>query len=534
MRRIFSIFIEPLEEHPHSKLVFFSACLIFLVIRIFIAFSAIDHMHNVDGAEYNIAKLAHQILNGTNPASIFNHLWAQKPMAIILSKIVRLGLTATVGMKIMAVFISFLGFAPLVYLLAWRFGPKHAAVLGLLMIFCDLTYLQWTLTLWSAYPEATSFFSVAFLVWAGAVTTKRPSLFFLSGLLTGLILSFTLGVSFLALTMVALVPMVALRYRWIRTWIFSAAGMTLGLAPLAVWMAAKGYRADYSPEESIQAVKLLHWISYPDFNRCTHLLDFFTEGNGLYDIPIQYPLVGIAFFWILLSAFFKAENRERWLIFLPFSLVLCVLMVSVFPFAGFLAPRHVLWFYPAGYLAMAVFLTEKMVPARYAVAAYVEKGVKTALIVFLVCRHLFLIFPLLQIKDLGITFRLRGHDYSLIEVGMAIGDEIDNMNCLLDANPRQLKNNAFLNGLRIIFPMEGQYRCCHMKPVSPQLETIRGPVFKTDSPKDFYIGLGCGLALKTTTSGEDLSRLPLLYNPSARDWAGEGYRMCAELPCLKQ
>ena len=523
--------ITPLREHRGATAVFITACVMFLIIRFFICLTAVDHLHGIDEAEYQIAQHARYLMGESPSIRTWNHLWGQRATAYALIPFLRLGLSETAAMKFLTILISFIGFSSLVYLFAWKMGPVHAGILSVLLIFPNINYLKWSLTLWGAYPEAAALIATGILIWVVGISKNKIPLFFLTGLISGLVLSYNPSVLYVPLALLLFGPLVQNSDGRLRNIVGLILGMVAGLLPIFIYLISNGLDLDWSKHTFDTSINhtIFESISLPSISRITLL---FTN-LGKYDIwinPLETVVVLLGCIWMVFTMFSDRFQEFRWRLIFPVSLLLGVLAISAFPLVNFIGLRHVLWLFPSMYVFIAVFLGDRIImdDERNLPWIRIETGLKFIVFLFLAIPHILAVIPLIQPPEKGMLQRYRGMTYYINSMGSMIGDEVGAVNRFFDTLPDGMTRPEywdFREGIGKVFPITGYYRCCRMDPIMIDLANISIPK-KCESKKKFYMGVGCGVALKSNMTKEDLISLPKLDDLDVLSAANEGHEGC--------
>ena len=521
---------------PAAWALFISACLAFLLVRFLILSSAIDHVHNVDEAEYEFAQQAHNYLQNGFISIPFNHnFWGAKVTIAALVPLIRAGLYETYAVKLLALLFSFAGFASLVFLLAWRSNLWATAFVALLMIFPDLNYLSWTMTLWGAYPEACGLMCVAILLWVWTTLQRRGIYSFLVGLLLGQILAFSMSVNFAAAAIAAVgLVAVAQKQRWTRlAWL--TAGMVIGFLPW-IWGVA-GFRNEFfepgalGNAENLPISKGLSWPELKNLEALYHRMQ-----PVFYKNLYEPALTLLALLGLTLQELRRQRTyRDRWRLVFPATFFCAALILSMCTFTYYLDDRHLLWFYPAGYACLALLLGEDVLfagakPGTRRTGIQAERIIKVALFAALLVLHVKDYSRLMQPGHLGLLKDFHGMDYYKNNLGRIYGDEARNINCLLKNKAARLQDWDFHYGFMQVFPMVAVYECCFWKPETIHVVKIPPPIehpFNADN----WRGIGCAAALKINMTPADLTAIGGKYGSEALAAALAAYNECAALPC---
>ncbi len=495
--------------------------------------SSMDRISYMGEGQYQIAGHAYHMMGKGPHYPEFNHLWGQKITAVALMPLLATGLSATMSMKILALSISFLGFAALVYLLAYKAGPTHAGILALLMLFPDLSYLKWNFVLWGAYPEAANFCAAAALLWVLAIDDGRKIPLFAAGAAAGLVFSYNASaVFFIAALPLATLALGGLKTR-AKTALTLSCGVLVGLLPLLIWMVLKGFRATYSPAEMLPAVTLNHWISWPDFHRVPGIFDKLKH-QGFYDYTWQIAVIIPALAWAAISALREPENIGRWKLLFPMSLLSLAFFVALFPFNAHLCPRHFLWLFLLGYFCVALMLGDL---ATFLVSRRPRKITQwiglAAVMIFLgtlIVSHATLVTHLIRPSALGMFLKFRGDDYYKMRLPSVVGAEVDRVNCLLDADPPFINDESFRSGLGAVFPKSDLRNMLSASPRGDiDIAAVSLGASGAEYARQFYFGVGCAVALRDVFTAGDIDNLSESDFTQARARAREGFTWCVNL-----
>lgn len=519
------------------------ASLLFLIVRGLIIFSAVDHISHASAEELHVAYHARAIYEGREIANPYKHLWGLKPTAYALVPFLALGATDMMALKFLAVLVSFLGFFCLVFLFAWRLGPLPATVLALMLIFPDTKYLKWSLMIWGGYPEAASLICLPILLFAAALVSKSRTWLLAAGLFTALVVSYSVSIIFIPLVMAILFFFPRPIEQPFKMLGVYSLGFLLGLIPLAVWMAqdpenlmleerALGVARDLTP--------LLDCLSIPSWQRLVELFDKARIWQFFYN-PLVTILLALSTCWLLIRGvyFAKTTERNRWNLLFPLCFLVGPLAISAFPFTKHLLLRHVIWFYPAAYVCLAIWLSGRSIRgnSKWAVKVYrfVEIPLKTVLFLAVLAPNLWAISPIIQPADMSMLLRYRGLSYYDRGIYNVLGDEVHQINCVLDELPEPMSDRKFISGFAYGFRMVELWEDFLWQPFRPRyhLELMAPPNNEEDFEL-FYRGYGCAVAIKPNLDYAELDVIENKFGPGRRKFAETGYSLCATLPCLKE
>jgi hypothetical protein len=491
----------PLGKQPGARWVWLAFCVAFLATRLVVVETAVDHLHNVDGAEMRLVEHGYYLLGEAPRYESFVHLWGHRATALALVPLLALGVPGASAAKILAILVSFFGAATLVYVLAWKKGPWHAAVAAALLTMPDAPLLKWTLTLWGAYPEAMSLALATTALWVATLSAERPRALAAAGVATGLTLAYSPSVLFLPLALGAVTSLTVAPEKRNAATAWYALGAVLGFAPWLVWLAATGagVRFEAFLASSGEQLPILASLGAPSLTRVAIFWRKLQVGGFPTD-AIGVAIVLAAIGWTA-RAWRSPERAERWVLVFPATFIFGLLTASMFTLIDDLEIRHVLWLFPAMYACVAIALGDGL-----AWAARRKGGRRIALLALMVSMAALLVLPgavrlgqFAQWEDWGRLQEFRGYRYYQLRLGSAVGDEIRRLNTLLDRRSDLIEQEPFLAGLREVFPMSGHYRCCLWEPLS--FGGLDGVA--TDDPA-YWEGVGCGLALKNPEARTDL------------------------------
>ncbi|MCL4235127.1 MAG: hypothetical protein KJ042_11475, partial [Deltaproteobacteria bacterium] len=211
----------------------------------------------------------------------------------------------------------------------------------------------------------------------------------------------------------------------------------------------------------------------------------------------------------------------------PLSLVVALVVVSMFGYVTHLHTRHLLWLVIAGYACVALAIgspwTGERLRAARPTSMRIEAGIKALIVAGLVGVHAWNLAPLVQPAEFDMLGRFRGEAYARHFLGQIVGEEVDRVNALLDARIEELGDSDFVAGMGEIFRMSGVYDCCLWEPVRPDVEALRVP--DSGDSSTFFQGVGCALALKSNATPL-LGRIAARYGADAGDAANAGFERC--------
>jgi len=526
---------------------------LFLMIRVLVVQSAIDHLHNVARGEYQLAVGAEALLHGQSVSVKWNHLWAQPATAWFIAQMHRAGLRYTTALKVLPLALSFLGFAALLAAIFRRAGPWPAAIFGLLISVPAPNFLKWTLMTWGGYPEAAAMTAVAVGLWISAVGGERKGLLFAAGMATGLSLAYSMSVLGVALAVFVVTPLAALPGRRLRTWLLVSAGMAAGLSPLIVWLAGGAWSVTYKAKVvGVPGARIFASVTWPSWANLFAVIRHQTRsGNVMYLFTLATTTI-----WAFVSAVKKGGRRE--LLVFPVSIAAATLAIACYPFSERLETRHLLWFYVAFYSCLSVMIGDVVgswIPNRirkwetFRVSAHARVdtgfGVLSRLVImrlgvavlilaqlgftpFVAAAQTRYLTPLIQFAEMDMLQRFHGMTYFRHGVGTIYGKMADRANCLFCQNFAPLNDWEFKRGLMRVLDQKGMYECCTMEPILLELKKLIIPPDSRD-PCAYCRGAGCGIAIQGRERLADAG--PGKLSPEMLACVAEGFNACANLKC---
>jgi len=212
---------------------------------------------------------------------------------------------------------------------------------------------------------------------------------------------------------------------------------------------------------------------------------------------------------------------------------LSFVFVAFFPFAAIIETRHLVVLFPLADVCVALLVGDRwadFVPrlAGRRGVAVVEFGLKTALVATVVALHAVAIAPLVRPGDFGLLARFRGLEYYHLRMGSMVGPEVDRINAMLDSGAAPLDDFSFTSGLEQVFPMTGYYDTLP-GPLPLALASWNRPAHAPDA-EPYFLGIGCGCALKTLCAQSDLDPPPDSDAAAHRDALLAGFVMCVANP----
>jgi len=479
-----------------------------------VLFSAVDHIQNVGEAEYQITQHALFLMEKADRFHSYKHLWGHRLTARALVPFLSLGASETEALKFLAL-----------------------AVFALLMIFPERHFLYWTLSLWGSYPEAVSLMSAAAALWAVAILRPSRWLFLVAGLALGLVTAFSISVAFVPAAAFAATSFLSISGRRRDALLFLGGGFVAGFSPFLVWMFGGGAvdTFDIGVFDNRSALPFWSIISRPDFHRLAELVGRFGEA-GYFSHWVERILLLAGLGWTAFSALvFKKPLGRGWPVLFPLTFAFGALALAMFPFGEFLEIRHVLWFYPAGYFCVAMFLGDSLFPqtpvwkgVNLHRAEWILKGGLFALL--LTWRIWAEVSPFVQPGEFGVLRDFRGGDYCRKQIGLILGPEVKRVNCFLDEGTG-LSDGDFHRGFQAVFPLIGIQDCCLWDPFRPGLSKVRPPA--GEAPRsEYFRGAGCAFGLKESGGRFAIGLIEKHFGPAASSSAKEGFETCRRLPCL--
>jgi len=337
------------------------------------------------------------------------------------------------------------------------------------------------------------------------------------------------------LALAALTPFVFAREKRRAAGLWYAAGVVLGFSPWLIWLTVHGAGVKYQPflASAGEPISILRSLAWPSVTR----LAIFLRKMRVGDFPLSAigtALVGVAVLWTTVRALSGKQRHERWVLVFPTTFVCGLVVVSMFTLIQDLEIRHALWLFPAMYACVALMLGDWL---TWAAGRGDWKRAPALLLLSLVAG--LVIFPgvtriahFVQLDQWGMSARFRGYQYYQHEIGSLVGDEVDGVNALLDSRPDLTANDSFMIGLRNLFPMSGHYRCCLWEPLAFDKWTL--PNAPTDvAPGDFFGGVGCGMAIKSTLGREALLRWSAARAPEIGTALDAGFAACVSPDVIK-
>ncbi|MCC6158445.1 MAG: hypothetical protein IT350_10365 [Deltaproteobacteria bacterium] len=517
---------------PARRALLFCGVAAFVAVRLIVALGAVDHLHNVDRSEYQLAEYAHNIVAGKSlEYPELTHLWGHRGFATALIPFVLVAPTDTVAMKLAAIALATLGFAALTAFVFRVGGLVAAVVFALLMIFPERSLLKWNLTYWGAHPESALLAGIGVWAWGnGLIGTRRAQAWFAgAGVVVAASIYASAAVFYVVALVFVLTASIVPRGRRARALAALGGGFAVAIAPLAVRLAGGLRERLFEPAvfDNTSSVAMTAVIGAPSAGR---LALFFAQDwmRSFYLFRPEWAITALAAV-VVIARFRDAESVERGrarLLF-PLSLAVALVVVSMFGYVTHLHTRHLLWLIVAGYACVAMALgspwTGERLRAARPVVARIEVGAKIVLVAVLVGVHAWNLSPLVQPAEFDMLGRFRGEVYARHFLGQIVGDEVDRVNALLDARIEELGDADFVAGMGEIFRMSGVYDCCLWEPVRPDVEALRVPVSADSST--FFQGVGCALALKSTAPPM-LARIADRYGAPAAEAANAGHERC--------
>ncbi len=519
--------------HKSLKIVLVTAAALFFLTRFIILSSAIDHIHGIDHAEYQIMKLAKALEEGQNASAPRNHLWGHKATALALLPFLKMGVSPTISMKLLRVLISFVGYFSLVFLISWRLGPKYGAILAALLLFPSIDYLKWSLVLWGSYPEASDLIWLVVLLWVVALKKEKYCLFTTAGLANGLLLAYCPSVAMIAILPPILTCFFVAPGRRLRSVAYYGLGVFIGISPF-IFFAVKAWRElTFAPEviQSDKGALIVKSLGLPSPVRFFH--NFNMKLVELFQFVYELPIILFAAGWVLFSVIFKRFRQEKWRIIFPLSIFSGFVFLSSFRYLNLVSIRHMTWLPPVGYFCLAAAVGDEIFIDSVVKSGKIRRlvtGLKISLFLLLVFFHVKANLPFYQLSDMGVIRHYRGQEYYEKQIGSLIGEEVQAMNCLMDRLPSLIEEPDFQRGVKSVFPFGGTYECCAWNPL-PLNTRLWSDVECAGSKIEFWRGIGCAIRMKNAPLGS-LDNLAPCAGSEPKAAILEGYRQCDELTCM--
>jgi len=505
------------------------ACFCFLAVRFAIVLTAVDRVGDVTWAEYQVSELSRHFWTG-QPANADvdrPHLWGLSATAVALTPFLFwFHLSDTEALKLLAILVSFLGFAAMVYVLARRVGALAAAVFALLMIFPDQAFLRWSLTTWASYPEAAALVSVAVAAWAIAIERSSRLVWFAAGLAAGVAPAYSASVIYVVLALALLTPFVVAGDRRVALTGFFFLGCLTGFLPRLIWLLAGGLWLTEQIDSPAARIVQHQFFSWPGVDRLS------ASFRRLRLLPLYRNLwtyLGLA--WVLYAGLRRDRPQRRWRLVFPLSIFLFFVACLFFSFVGDLTTRHLMWLNIAAVAAIALLANDSLLPLRangkiawYNVAEY---AVKCFIVFLLVIKNVIAIVPYIQPAQADMLAKFRGIDYCRWGLSTVIGPEVDRVNCLIDQQPDP--GPFFQAGMGELFRTSRSEKFIP-RPLPLPPRPFNLPAAEADRIT-FARGVGCALAMKGFAEN-DVERIGYVRSLDRNEAVTAGFRECAALPCL--
>ena len=455
-----------------------AGCVLFLVVRVLILLSAVDHFDCISGGEYALVDYAKNI--GPEPmVNLPPHLWGSKATVYSLLPFVWMGMEDTVALRFSALILSWLGFMALVYLAVRYAGAAQGAILAILLIFPPPAFMRWTLMRYGAYPESCAMLGVAFLLWVAATSRGKPWFLFFAGVGLGLSQSMSPTTIFASMAFCLLTPLLIRGRRLVGT-ISYYGGVLAGLLPIFIALAWQGLDMEYKPTPTWEAGSVFGLLQIPQWSNISEVWTLFVSAfDGVFSGSVQFIALAVALWWSLLSGIFLRKSGLLWRLALPLTVLLALgsLMIFSSSISVEISLRHLLWLVPVSHFAVALAAGDGVL--RWPKNRYLRwikplvLAVQVALLCLFVPSGVAGVAALIQPDEMGILFRFRGGSYHQAGIGSILGEEIQYVSCYLKEGKPRFHNHHFRQGLHFVFPMNNASgSCLRTKPTLPEMQHL--------------------------------------------------------------
>lgn len=508
-------------------------CLLYLLVRVTILYTAVDHLHGIDMAEFRIIGQAKAFLDGEGALESYVHLWGTPISAVLIMPFMLLPVDDIIVLKLFILTLSVIGFAALIYLIAWKQNLYSAGLVAFLLIFAPVSHLKWSLMVWGAYPEAYALMPVALVLWVRSLEKPTKPRLFIAGSAAAFLVTYTPA----CITVMAAVSLLTI-YTFL---VEKKDGKPLvvffaGMAILFVFYIAVSQVQNAFNDQEIAtqfdgaAFRLTDHLQLPQPSRFINLVNNM-EMEHIFITSFERIVLVLALVWVLILGFSRKKKLFQMILVFPVIVLMGFGFILMFPLSEWVGLRHFLGIITAAYVCIGLAAADVFPGVKNVALIFLDRAWRLGIVVILVLINLADIMPLIQPENGGMIWRYRGGTYYAKSLGSIIGAEVDRVNYLLDSYPEMLNESDEQNGFGDVFYLTGSWICCQMYPFKYKYDLLN--IEKVKDMHAYFRMLGCALAFKTYEQPEMIDTMQTDEWPKAKDWMHAGYQLCAAMPCAE-